>query len=370
MTSKKAKLLIAGAWILSFVICFPPLVGWNEEYEPLLDDAVGNVTSAHNPTITHLLNHTFGETVSPTSGTTVLPTTITSGGQRNSSLPTRQELEQEILDRCRPQCTLNQEPGYVIYSAVGSFYAPMLVMMFFNYKIYRWVPREMYGSISCNCFHYRTATKTTKAIRQGWTKVKGVSGEMESGMGIHRGGGASANRNSASANGSARGSGMTSTASSRRASSRRPSAYLANGITPKDAELVAAALAKKGQQQPPKPACTAAKPVTSSALPDKPKSEAGNGIPRSASSCLLQLPATARPRPPRSPSSGSNLRSAQHHHHNHNSSSNSDLNKARSKSMANVSFFRSTTNNSNSNGKTSNSVSNLRVPRVSVTSTG
>ena len=53
----------------------------------------------------------------------------------------------------------NQEPGYVIYSAVGSFYAPMLVMMFFNWRI------------------YQTAKKTTKAIRQGWTRVKGVSGE-------------------------------------------------------------------------------------------------------------------------------------------------------------------------------------------------
>ena len=30
MTSKKAKLLITGAWILSFVICFPPLVGWTD----------------------------------------------------------------------------------------------------------------------------------------------------------------------------------------------------------------------------------------------------------------------------------------------------------------------------------------------------
>lgn len=43
----------------------------------------------------------------------------------------------EILERCMPQCRLIQEPGYVIYSAVGSFYAPMLVMMFFNWRIYR-----------------------------------------------------------------------------------------------------------------------------------------------------------------------------------------------------------------------------------------
>lgn len=33
MTSKKAKLLIAGAWIVSFVICFPPLVGWHDKDE-------------------------------------------------------------------------------------------------------------------------------------------------------------------------------------------------------------------------------------------------------------------------------------------------------------------------------------------------
>ncbi len=29
MTTKRAKLLILAAWVLSFVICFPPLVGWN-----------------------------------------------------------------------------------------------------------------------------------------------------------------------------------------------------------------------------------------------------------------------------------------------------------------------------------------------------
>ena len=60
-------------------------------------------------------------------------------------------------NECEP-CELNQERGYVIYSAVFSFYAPMLVMMFFNWRI------------------FRTANKTTKAIRQGWTKVKGAEG--------------------------------------------------------------------------------------------------------------------------------------------------------------------------------------------------
>ena len=123
MTSKRAKMLILGAWIMSFVICFPPLVGWNDQRQMAMDE------------------------------------------QRLDSEPVKTD-----VDPCRPQCVLNQEPGYVIYSAVGSFYAPMLVMMFFNWRI------------------YRTARKTTRAIRQGWTKVKGVGGDDEIGMGIHRGG--------------------------------------------------------------------------------------------------------------------------------------------------------------------------------------
>ncbi|TRY76464.1 hypothetical protein TCAL_09576 [Tigriopus californicus] len=139
MTSNRAKLLILGAWILSFVICFPPLVGWNEESTP-------SIMAASDPNGNFNNNGTYEEPDDP-------------------------ELI-AILNRCMPQCKLIQEPGYVIYSAVGSFYAPMLVMMFFNWRI------------------YRTATKTTKAIRQGWTKVKVGGGENSVGMGIHRGGGA------------------------------------------------------------------------------------------------------------------------------------------------------------------------------------
>ena len=71
-------------------------------------------------------------------------------------------------DRCRPQCSLSSDPGYVIYSAVGSFFAPLLVMIFFNCKI------------------YQAAKKTTKALRQGYTKVKS-DGKYIGGMGVHRG---------------------------------------------------------------------------------------------------------------------------------------------------------------------------------------
>jgi len=36
-----------------------------------------------------------------------------------------------------PACMLTSEPGYIIYSACGSFWIPMLVMVFFYVKIYR-----------------------------------------------------------------------------------------------------------------------------------------------------------------------------------------------------------------------------------------
>ena len=60
--------------------------------------------------------------------------------------------------------------GYVdvLYSAIGSFFAPMLVMIFFNWRI------------------YATAKKTTQAIRQGYTKVK-RNGRYIGGLGVHRG---------------------------------------------------------------------------------------------------------------------------------------------------------------------------------------
>eukprot|EP00095_Tigriopus_kingsejongensis_P010163 maker-scaffold575_size133042-snap-gene-0.31 protein:Tk10163 transcript:maker-scaffold575_size133042-snap-gene-0.31-mRNA-1 annotation:"octopamine receptor" len=183
MTSNRAKLLIVGAWVLSFVICFPPLVGWNDESSPAMwvpaEFTVANL--------------------------------VAQGGTNSSSsfhLNNNPDVL-AILSRCMPQCKLIQEPGYVIYSAVGSFYAPMLVMMFFNWRI------------------YRTAKKTTKAIRQGWTKVK-VGGANAVGMGIHRGGGGAmsmANLTTIQNNAkTSRRSSMARPSNALNPSSRRPSA--------------------------------------------------------------------------------------------------------------------------------------------------
>ncbi|XP_018327910.1 octopamine receptor Oamb [Agrilus planipennis] len=103
MSTSRAKLLIAGLWILSFVICFPPLVGWKDKKA----ENASNVT----------------------------------------------ELEKDTP--CPWKCELTNEAGYVVYSALGSFYIPMFVMLFFYWRI------------------YRAAVRTTRAINQGFRTTKG-----------------------------------------------------------------------------------------------------------------------------------------------------------------------------------------------------
>lgn len=56
---------------------------------------------------------------------------------------------------CKYTCELTNEAGYVVYSALGSFYIPMLVMLFFYWRI------------------YKAAVRTTRAINQGFRTTKG-----------------------------------------------------------------------------------------------------------------------------------------------------------------------------------------------------
>lgn len=128
MTSSRAKLLIASVWITSFAICFPPLVGWNDRHK--------NLVSA-------------------------------------SSAASDTGLDDAVS--CHLSCELTNDTGYVVYSALGSFFIPMLVMLFFYWKIY--------------C----AAAETTRAINQGFrtTKSKRILGsrfqEERLTLRIHRG---------------------------------------------------------------------------------------------------------------------------------------------------------------------------------------
>lgn len=135
MSHSRAKLLIAALWVLSFVICFPPLVG--------LKNSITN----DPPELTL--------------------STAGNGTRAEEDVP------------CEWQCELTNETGYVVYSALGSFYIPMFVMLFFYWRI------------------YKAAVRTTRAINQGFRTTKGTRGlgnrfdEQRLTLRIHRGRGSS-----------------------------------------------------------------------------------------------------------------------------------------------------------------------------------
>lgn len=118
MTPFRAKILLAVVWLLSFLICFPPLVGWNDR-----SNKVSRTT-----------------------------TTTTSAAAAAATPPLCPDQQQYLQQHWT--CELTNDPGYVVYSALGSFFIPMFVMLFFYWRI------------------YRAAIETTKAINQGFRTTK------------------------------------------------------------------------------------------------------------------------------------------------------------------------------------------------------
>ncbi|KAI1306025.1 Octopamine receptor 1 [Halotydeus destructor] len=195
MTSRRAKMVIIAVWLLSFLICFPPLVGWNGRTSFSSDQGSG---SGH---------------VDPSAGGRTMSDTVDIIVNQSSSLPTlSRELQDgfgsyhhhyhhhhyqanvqtidsvsnvtssvvsdiQMCPELGSQCTLFSEKGYVIYSALGSFYIPMLFMFFFYWRI------------------YLVASRTTRALKRGYRTTKsskssqGTAGSPEERMTlrIHRG---------------------------------------------------------------------------------------------------------------------------------------------------------------------------------------
>ncbi|CAB0038721.1 unnamed protein product, partial [Trichogramma brassicae] len=60
----------------------------------------------------------------------------------------------DVVKPCPWICELTNDAGYVVYSALGSFYIPTLVMLFFYWRI------------------YHAAVSTTKAINRGFRTTK------------------------------------------------------------------------------------------------------------------------------------------------------------------------------------------------------
>jgi len=216
MSSSRAKILIAVVWILSFVICFPPLVGWKDravEVPVAADNSIrGTVTIKGSHTvITPALNATpdliyhtnFSEhyidnfptrhtpfsfeedskalrdeiykynrntlvkrAVNSISGVPMLSSDMFEvGSETPSPSDSGDGAADKVLSseyvRCPWTCELTNDTGYVIYSALGSFFIPMTVMLFFYFRI------------------YKAASRTTKAINQGFRTTKGKFIQMK-----------------------------------------------------------------------------------------------------------------------------------------------------------------------------------------------
>jgi len=101
MTSFRAKVLVVIVWVLSFVICLPPLVGWRDTRVP------------------------------SAASTTLIRNQLYRGNETG-----RPQLD-ETMPPCPWICELPNDKWYVVYSALGSFYIPMLVMLFFYWRIYK-----------------------------------------------------------------------------------------------------------------------------------------------------------------------------------------------------------------------------------------
>ncbi|KAJ8317064.1 hypothetical protein KUTeg_004968 [Tegillarca granosa] len=118
MSRKKGKIIVACVWILAFVVCLPPLIGWNDAMD--VENEITYVRDNANMTNVDISNNTR---------TAYRPYEIVDAIEFKSK-------HQKCLSKPL-ECELTKTRGYRIYAALGSFYIPMFVMVFFYFKIYR-----------------------------------------------------------------------------------------------------------------------------------------------------------------------------------------------------------------------------------------
>ena len=160
MTPTRGKVLVGLVWALSFIICIPPLLGWNETKTDIVESIKDR---SKGGTIDYsVMDYNTTQSVPSYGNTSELVTPTTFACQPVSY----------------PTCELTADPGYIIYSALGSFFIPAIIMSFFYYKI------------------YRTAARATAALQKGMlttrtgSDVPSLCSEDDSvTLRIHRGGG-------------------------------------------------------------------------------------------------------------------------------------------------------------------------------------
>lgn len=179
MSAFRGKVLVSCVWVLSFVICLPPLVGWNdqktknkESRDRVVNGTEKNSSASYLDLITSI---PLGQNVDVDYNESIYDL-FTDAVVSNLSvlfLNTTQSCDLDL-----PTCELTSTRGYRIYAAMGSFYIPMLVMVFFYFRI------------------YMAAVKTAKSLRKGILTTK-TSNDMPQANGhteehiqlrVHRGG--------------------------------------------------------------------------------------------------------------------------------------------------------------------------------------
>ncbi|KAK3590059.1 hypothetical protein CHS0354_041088 [Potamilus streckersoni] len=164
ITPRRGKIIVTCVWILSLVICLPPLLGWNDSNVHSEEDSTGSIVQ-ENASI-----YVFDIFESVTSRFTYTNTSFVKEMNINHSAF-------RFTRTCKlhvPKCELTPTTGYRIYASLGSFYLPMFVMVFFYCKI------------------YSTAVKTSAALRTGVLTTK-ASNELNHNedcisLRVHRGG--------------------------------------------------------------------------------------------------------------------------------------------------------------------------------------
>ena len=153
MSRRRGKVIVCFVWILSLIISLPPLIGWNDE-----NNGVDTEYETKSSTNTIYGNYT-------TKGGMFLKNEFTVNGT-------------ECI-KTYPECNLIATKGYRIYSALGSFYIPMLIMMFFYFKIYRAATKT---AISMKTGILRSKTGTNASANNKFRTMDSVT------LRVHRGG--------------------------------------------------------------------------------------------------------------------------------------------------------------------------------------
>ncbi|KAH7642684.1 putative g-protein coupled receptor no9 [Dermatophagoides farinae] len=240
MTAKRAKFIIAGVWIISFIICFPPLLlGKQESFStiPNINPTTSSSSSSssssslsdHYDPLTYQfssssipadftppssLSSSSSKSFSSKSSSLSWSSTSDSNNKMNEessimannnknnqnirsqtmSIDTKdilstnnnnqsplsikmnkgKKFDSDFKARCKPQpvqCALFRNKSYVIYSAFGSFFIPMFVMIFLYWKI------------------YLVAIRTSRALKKGYriTKASCEENQERLTLRIHRG---------------------------------------------------------------------------------------------------------------------------------------------------------------------------------------